>query len=197
MKTFTLRLNEQESEALERLAVVEGKSKNKCITELIAIAFERYEKPGNIINGDIMSLSDVEQWPGVYENIIRHDYESDLAFCKDKDEKDELTLLYKDEIKTLKKIYKYAIKEAKDAAAAEQLEKQQQAFIEAFIKEMIAPYERKSNTVEQKLNTLAEEYLKMKQWEEQKKQMLKQREEQHEAAEAGRITPEIQAEPGK
>lgn len=116
MKTFTLRLNEQESEALERLAVVEGKSKNRCITRAIANSLKEYEKRGNIIDGAIFSLSDVEEWPGVYENRLWEKINGRDGFV------DEY------EIKALNKIYKYALKEAKDAAAAEQLKNQLQKF---------------------------------------------------------------------
>ncbi len=56
MKTFSLRLTDIEAEALERLARVNGLSKNKQIQALIARAYTEVDSCAHIIMGDLQSI---------------------------------------------------------------------------------------------------------------------------------------------
>lgn len=56
MKTLTLRLTDLEAEALERLAYINGKSKNKYLTTLIADGLAEYE-PGTV-DGEIVFITE-------------------------------------------------------------------------------------------------------------------------------------------
>lgn len=61
MKTFSLRLTDIEAEALERLARVNGLSKNKQIQALIARAYTEVDSTAQIIMGDLQSIDAVEE----------------------------------------------------------------------------------------------------------------------------------------
>lgn len=61
MKTFSLRLTDIEAEALERLARVNGLSKNKQIQALIARAYTEVDSCAQIIMGDLQSIDAVEK----------------------------------------------------------------------------------------------------------------------------------------
>lgn len=56
MKTFSLRLTDIEAEALERLARVNGLSKNKQIQALIARAYIEVDEGAQIIMNDLQSI---------------------------------------------------------------------------------------------------------------------------------------------
>lgn len=56
MKTFTLRLTDDEAEALTRLAYIAGKSKNNYITGLIAAEYSKRE-PDAVDGSKIIKIS--------------------------------------------------------------------------------------------------------------------------------------------
>lgn len=57
MKTFSLRLTDLETEALERLARVNGLSKNKQIQALIVRAYIEVDEDAQVIMGDLQSIA--------------------------------------------------------------------------------------------------------------------------------------------
>ena len=61
MKTFSLRLTDIEAEALERLARVNGLSKNKQIQALIARAYIEVDEAAQVIMGGLQSIVDGEK----------------------------------------------------------------------------------------------------------------------------------------
>ena len=61
MKTFSLRLTDIEAEALERLARVNGLSKNKQIQTLIARAYSEVDCCARVVMGDLQSIDDGEK----------------------------------------------------------------------------------------------------------------------------------------
>lgn len=72
MKTFTLRLQDSEAEALERLAFVHGVSKNKILIALISNSY--FAIPTEIISTaeavDPEMLTSAESWPRELEKIF-------------------------------------------------------------------------------------------------------------------------------
>lgn len=72
MKTFTLRLQDSEAEALERLAFVHGVSKNKILIALISNSY--FAIPTEIISTveavDPEMLTSAESWPREIERLL-------------------------------------------------------------------------------------------------------------------------------
>lgn len=66
MKTITIRLSEVEAWALDRLAGVNGLSKNKQIANLIVNAYEEIDPGADIVENDLISVTADICWPSVY-----------------------------------------------------------------------------------------------------------------------------------
>lgn len=62
MRTITIRLTDTEAWALDRLAGVNGLSKNKQIVNLIAKEYGAIDPDADIVEGEIISISDGMCW---------------------------------------------------------------------------------------------------------------------------------------
>ena len=60
MKTFTLRLDDTQAEALERLAAIKGKSKNVLINELIAAEYNAWDNYSLWYDGIVVNITSDE-----------------------------------------------------------------------------------------------------------------------------------------
>ena len=71
MKTFTLRLTDLEADALERLAYVNGKSKNKMITSMIVNEYGNIDAETLVLEDEIIGLTlDENFWHGAYTTLL-------------------------------------------------------------------------------------------------------------------------------
>ena len=62
MKTITIRLTDVEAWALDRLAGVNGLSKNKQIVNLIVKAYGEIDEAADIVEDDIIGITDGPGW---------------------------------------------------------------------------------------------------------------------------------------
>ena len=118
MITFTLRLQELEAEALERLSFVYGTSKNRLINSLIAKEYESF------INGEETTPTDTELLYISYNQ----DFPDTLEDCFGAMPGDEIG---KDNLKKIIKCYDYAI-EHDEGNNGDKLEAQRGEWVEVY-----------------------------------------------------------------
>lgn len=120
MKTFTLRLTELEADALERLAYVNGKSKNKMITSMIANAYGDTDTGSLVLGDEIINMSlDNDFWRGAKEALF--DKMNDERYLADEDV-----------IKVLRAV-EYAMEKTEDPKVIDRLEGEKAEIIDAFM----------------------------------------------------------------
>lgn len=118
MKTFTLRLTDLEAEALERLAHVNGESKNRMITSLIANEYGRTDTDSIILNGEVVSMTLGKDF---YRGVIAAFWEKAVG-----DSVPDAELA-----KTLRAI-EYSKDKANDPDEIEAMEQEKERIIQAF-----------------------------------------------------------------
>lgn len=72
MKTITIRLSEVEAWALDRLAGVNGLSKNKQIANLIVKAYRDIDPGAGIIDGELIDIADDYYWARDFIELSEH-----------------------------------------------------------------------------------------------------------------------------
>ena len=110
MITFTLRLQENEADALDRLAFVYGVSKNRLVNALIANEYD------NFINGEPVTLMD--------EELITMSMSKDFPdeYIEGRGKSANYTDYYIEEIRKIIKCYDYAIENTDKAEEVDALE---------------------------------------------------------------------------
>lgn len=121
MKTFTLRLTDPEAEALERLAQINGKTKKRTLTGLVAKAYKDTDDTAFILEDEIIALSPVEKF-GLYAG---------KTFNRKIDIGDNVFISEADIIKVLRAL-DYSINNATDPATIETLTSAKDAFIREY-----------------------------------------------------------------
>lgn len=74
MKTFTLRLTDVESAALERLAVIDKISQNQAIKQLICKEYLRFDDDCIAFDNELDSISDAPDFPLAVERTKSEDH---------------------------------------------------------------------------------------------------------------------------
>ena len=121
MKTFTLRLTDNESAALDRMAACYGMSKNKVLTALIADSYEDlmfFEKqPDQTENTAFLYyFENLEAFPHIMEEHFR--------------DAEKLPISEKKCIKRILAAYDYAIETSDDQNDLKRLEEEKERFLE-------------------------------------------------------------------
>jgi len=118
MITFTLRLQELEAEALERLSFVYGTSKNRLINALIAREYESF------INGEETTPTDTELFYISYNQDFPGNFEERFGTMPGSE-------IGKDNLKKIIKCYDYAI-EHDEGNNANKLEAERGEWVEVY-----------------------------------------------------------------
>jgi len=97
MRTITIRLSEVEAWALDRLAGVNGLSKNKQIVNLIVKAYGEIDEDADIVENELIAIADGQGW-------AKTAYDNFKPFCAGDDVE-----VVKKEIVTAIKIIRYVL----------------------------------------------------------------------------------------
>lgn len=85
MKTFTLRLDDTQAEALERLAALKGRSKNVLINELIAAEYNAWDNYSLWYDGIVVNITSDEDLYAIVRQRARDILDPELTpnACKE------------------------------------------------------------------------------------------------------------------
>ncbi len=132
MKTFTLRLDDTQAEALERLAAIKGKSKNVLINELIATEYNAWDYYSLWYDGIVVNITSDEDLYAIVRQRAEEILNSEITPSTSKE-------YIREVIATTLRTFDYSankVLESGSEAKAAQIAEEKEAFINDYLVEI-------------------------------------------------------------
>ena len=132
MKTFTLRLDDTQAEALERLAAIKGKSKNVLINELIATEYNAWDYYSLWYDGIVVNITSDEDLYAIVRQRAEEILNSEITPSTSKE-------YIREVIATTLRTFDYSankVLESGSEAKAAQIAEEKEAFISDYLVEI-------------------------------------------------------------
>lgn len=132
MKTFTLRLDDTQAEALERLAAIKGKSKNVLINELIATEYNAWDYYSLWYDGIVVNITSDEDLYAIVRQRAEEILNSEITPSTSKE-------YIREVIATTLRAFDYSankVLESGSEAKATQIAEEKEAFINDYLVEI-------------------------------------------------------------
>lgn len=113
MKTFTLRLNEKEAEALDRIAAIKGTSRNALLRSMIVQEYTNIDYRSTWIDDELLAITPINDFPASVEQNFN-----------ERNQVDEKAVI---------KAYDYAMEKEQDHPNLQTLEADRDRFINKVI----------------------------------------------------------------
>lgn len=132
MKTFTLRLDDTQAEALERLAAIKGKSKNVLINELIATEYNAWDYYSLWYDGIVVNITSDEDLYAIVRQRAEEILNSEITPSTSKE-------YIREVIATTLRTFDYSankVLESGSEAKAARIAEEKEAFINDYLVEI-------------------------------------------------------------